>query len=67
MNANEFVARGGDVEIGLLFVYKEGVRYPNVPYKFGANGQSFHSCPLFVGKSGVSPELPKVEVQGEIL
>lgn len=67
MNANEFVARGCYVEIRLLLVYKEGVRYPYVSNKFRTHGECFNTSPFFISKSGVGPKLPEVEIQGEVL
>lgn len=37
MDANELVACGSDMEVGLLFIDEEGVRYPDVLDKLGSH------------------------------
>lgn len=67
VDADELVAGGSDVEVRLLLVYEERVRHPDVFDKLRPHGQRLHPRPLLERQSRVRPELPEVEVQGEVL
>lgn len=67
VDADELVAGGSYVEVRLLLVYEERVRYPDVFDKLRPHGQRFHSRPFLERQPRVCPELPEVEVQGEVL
>lgn len=65
--SDELIGSGGYVEVRLLFIYKECVRHPYVLDEFRAHGERFHPLLLVEGQPWVRPELPKVEIQREIL
>lgn len=67
VDAYELVAGGSYVEVRLLLVYEERVRYPDVFDKLRPHGQRLYSRPLLERQPRVCPELSEVEVQGEVL
>ena len=67
VNADELVACGRDVEIGLLLVDEERVRHPDVLNELGSHGQGLDARTLSKSKSRIRPELTEVEIQGEVL
>lgn len=66
-NANEFVGRRHDVEVGRFLISKEGVRYPHVAQVFGTHWQDFDAVLTLKWESIIFPVLPKVDIQREIL
>lgn len=67
MYTYEFVWCCCYVKVWLFFIDEEGIGYPNVLDKFGTNGERFNTLSFSECQPRVSPELPKVEIQSEIL
>lgn len=55
------------MEVRLFLVYEEGIGHPYVFDEFRTYGKGFHARPFSKGQPGICPELPEVEIQGEIL
>ena len=64
---DELVTRRGDMKVGLFLVDEKRVRHPDVLDELGAHAEGLDSWPFPERQSGVRPELPEVEVEGEVL
>lgn len=67
MYAYEFVWCCCNMKVWLFFIDEERIGNPNIFDKLGPDGECLNALPFPKRQSRVSPELPKVEIQSEIL
>lgn len=67
MYAYEFVWCRRYMKVWLFLIDEECIGYPDVFNEFRPDGEGLYTGSFPKGQSRVSPELPKVEIQSEVL